>query len=144
MNLTVAEQQRLGQLADLVEEVDSQAAPQLRFVHRALEGINRPGQSLGVLSSAFNPPTIAHVEMAALAQHHFQMDEILLELSVVNVDKSVFGADLGQRCWLLENLVKSYPSWTVGLGSHGRFVDKARAIRAVYPSQTNLYFILGF
>lgn len=136
----------LPELQEIVDGVDPESAPQIVLVQAARSGIVSPETQhrLGVLSSAFNPLTAAHVEMVELAMRESDLTEVMLELSKVNVDKTVFGASLAERLWLLKRFANSRPRLSVALGSHGRFIDKARAIRRTYPPRTQIYFIVGY
>lgn len=133
-------------LERIVADIDPAAQPQLTVVLPATAGIAETsvGQRLGVLSSAFNPLTRAHAKMAELAIQTHQLGEVLLELSKVNVDKRVYGASLAERLWMLKHFAACRPALSVGLCSHARFIDKARAIRTVYPPDTEIYFIVGY
>ncbi len=136
----------LPELQRIVDNVDPEAAPQLVQIQAAEAGITGAsvGQRLGVLSSAFNPLTEAHAKMAELALREYQLGEVMLELSKMNVDKRVYGASLAERLWMLKHFVASRPALSVGLCSHARFIDKAKAIREVYPEGTDIYFIVGY
>lgn len=155
---------RRAELLDLqhiVDSVDPESSPQLITVQRARAGILQPEQrntqprpeqsrrdavrsKLGVLSSAFNPLTEAHIKMADLAMEDYELSEVMLELSKVNVDKQVYGASLAERLWMLKHVAAGRPALSVGLCSHARFIDKAEAIREVYPRDTDIYFIVGY
>ena len=95
-----------------------------------------------VLDAAFNPPTNAHVALALNGARSSRADRILYQLSLSNVDKSVSGADLGQRLYMLDALAKADES-LVSICSHARFVDKARALQSLSP-QTVHIFAIGY
>ena len=124
--------------------LDSDGPPRLRFARRAPAGIGPwPGQLL-CLSASFNPLTVAHVRLTQEAIRIFPSEEVLLLLAMANVDKSVAGIPLERRLGLLARFVESRPTFSVAACSHGRFLDKAEAIRGHYPDGTRLAFILGF
>ncbi len=155
---------RRAELPDLqhtVDSVDPEGSPQLIMVQRARAGILQPeqcntqprpgrsrrgtvGRKLGVLSSAFNPLTEAHIKMAELAMQDCQLGEVMLELSKVNVDKQVYGASLAERLWMLKHVAAGRPVFSVGLCSHARFIDKSKSKREGYPRDTDIYFIVGY
>ena len=131
-------------LARLLAELDPEGPPRLVIVRRAREQIgNRPGRLL-CLSASFNPLTVAHVRLIQEASHVFPPDEVLLLLARANVDKEVIGFPLQRRLRLLLRFGESHPQFSVAACSHGRFVDKAEAIRSHYPEGTRLAFIVGF
>ena len=96
------------------------------------------------LSASFNPLTVAHVWLIQEASRIVPPDETLLLLASANVDKAVTGFPLEQRLNLMVRFAESRPTFSVAACSHGRFVDKAEAIRPHYPAGTRLTFIVGF
>jgi nicotinamide-nucleotide adenylyltransferase len=143
----------LPKLQQIIDRVDPAGAPQLVIVQEADAGIIpsaiRNSQSairkrLGMLSSAFNPLTRAHIRMAELAMEAYQLDEVMFELPKVNVDKMVYGTSLAERLWMLKRFISSRPRFSLAMCSHGRFIDKSRAIRGTYPAGIELYFIVGY
>ncbi len=148
-------QSLIDDLRQSIARLDPHAAPRVAFVRRATQGIAAPHQRLGVFDSSFNPPQNAHVEMMRLAQEKFNLNEMLLLLAKVNVDKEEFGATLEQRLLMMLCIAEEHPDYSVAVVSHARFVDKAAALRAdktpnrdsegaVYPESTEIYFILGY
>lgn len=143
----------LPELQQIIDPLAPEGRPQLAVIQPAEAGIiqfeirtpkSEIRNSLGVLSSAFNPLTQAHVRMAELAMQEYQLAEVMFELSKVNVDKRVFGASLAERLWMLKHFVAGRPRLSVAMCSHARFIDKAKAIRTVYPEGTGIYFIVGY
>ena len=128
----------------LMDSLDPQYSPVVQFVHRAA-----PPQPkhIGVLDASFNPLTLAHEALVHHAQNVFGFDVIVLLLAKTNVDKALFGADLGQRLAMMVN----YANCDTQLGaclsiaacSHARFIDKAHALRAHISSDAQIYFLVG-
>jgi len=117
--------------------------PTLLFLHRAPQGINTSGQRLGVFSGSFNPPTIAHIRMCEHAQRQLGLHEILLLLAIVNVDKTQFDFSLQERAEMMLAVAQERSNWSVALCSHGRFMEKAKAVAEAYPEGTGVWFIVG-
>lgn len=131
-------------MRELLSGLDPRGAPRLAFARRAPWGIvGRPGQLL-CLSASFNPLTVAHVWLIREASRIVPPGEVLLLLARANVDKAVTGFSLERRLSLLARFAEARPSFSVAVCSHGRFVDKAEAIRPHYPAGTRLAFIVGF
>lgn len=128
----------------LLQSLDPAGPPTLAFVRRAPQGIRCGNGSLLCLSASFNPITLAHCRLLAEGEAVARPDEILLLLAVANVDKPVSGLSLEQRIRLLERVAAGRPDTSIALASHGRFVDKTRAIRCYYPQRTRVHFLLGF
>jgi nicotinamide-nucleotide adenylyltransferase len=129
---------------DLLEGLDPTGPPRLAFVRRAPAGIAEGPGHLLCLSASFNPLTVAHLRLIQEAGRLTHPDECLFLLATANVDKGVEGFPFEQRLDLLDRYVESSPTFSVAAVSHGRFVDKAQAIRPHYPEGTQLTFILGF
>jgi nicotinamide-nucleotide adenylyltransferase len=128
----------------LLAGLDPAGPPRLAFLRKAPAGIESGAGTLLCLSASFNPLTAAHERLVAEAGRIVPPDEILLLLAVSNVDKGVAGFPLADRLRLLAHYAARRPALSVAAVSHGRFVDKARAIRPAYPQDTRLAFILGF
>ncbi|MBI2192917.1 MAG: nicotinate-nicotinamide nucleotide adenylyltransferase [Planctomycetes bacterium] len=126
----------------LLATLDPAGGP--RVVFTAGPGRGASVRRLGVLDASFNPPTHAHLRMLELACEKFGLDGRLLLLAKTNVDKPVFGASLAHRLRMMEILARGLEGSSVGVTAHGRFVDKARALRAAYGPSCSIHLILGF
>jgi len=131
-------------LEALVDQLDPDGAPQIRWVYRAARRINRGGQRLGIFSGSFNPLTVAHIKMIEAAQKRYDLDEILLILARANVDKGVFGLSLADRLLMLKAYTANREDFSVAACSHGKFIEKIEALRPAYPSGTHFSFIVGY
>ena len=125
----------------LMDSLDPQSSPVVQFVHRSA-----PPQPkhIGVLDASFNPLTLAHEALVHQAQDTFGFDEIVLLLAKANVDKALFGADLGQRLAMMVNYANSDTQLdtclSVAVCSHARFIDKAHAL---FSPDTQIFFLVG-
>ena len=131
-------------LVALVKELDPGSTPQISWVYRASEPIAKGGKRLGVFSASFNPITVAHVKMIEEARARFGLEEILLLLAKANVDKGVFGLSLEERLLMLKAYAMACKDFSVVACSHGRYVDKIEALKAVLPPGTQFSFIVGY
>lgn len=138
---TYPEYERFSQLID---QLDSDAPPQVVLVHRTSEPIDKSGKKLGIFSGSFNPLTVAHIKMVEEARKRFQLDELLLLLAKANVDKDVYGWSLAGRILTLKRFAENRKDVSVGISSHGRYIDKVTALKAVYPVETEYHFIVGY
>jgi len=130
-------------IEELLVGLDPAGEPRMAFVRRASAGIaGRPGTLL-CLSASFNPITVAHVRLIEEAGRVAQPNEVLLVLACANVDKTVEGFPLPRRLSILSRFAETRPAYSIAAVSHGRFVDKARAILPHYPRGTRLVFIVG-
>jgi nicotinic acid mononucleotide adenylyltransferase len=60
------------------------------------------------------------------------------------MDKKLYGATLEDRLLMLELFAAQRMGTSVAFSSHGLFLDKALALRKVYPHGSELYFVVGF
>ena len=130
-------------LQPILEGLTKSDRPKLGFILRAPNGISQAGQRLGVFSGSFNPPTVAHVRMCEHAQRQLGLHEILLLLAIVNVDKTQFDFSIQERAKMMLAVAQERSDWSVALCSHGRFVEKAKAVAEAYPEGTEVWFIVG-
>jgi nicotinate (nicotinamide) nucleotide adenylyltransferase len=109
----------------------------VQFYHRSGGSI---GTRVGVLPGSFNPPTIAHIELAQAAAVH--VDEVVCVLPRVFPHKEYFGASLEERVELLRAVGMAVPH-SIAVSEQGLFIDIARECREHYGKQTTLYFLCG-
>ncbi len=133
-----------NRLIELLAQLQHHAEPQIRWVHRATKRIVADEEKLGIFSGSFNPLTVAHVKMMETAGANFNLQEILLLLAKANVDKNVFGLSLADRLLMLKLYAISREDISVAVCSHGRFIEKLRALKVAYPPSTHFSFIVGY
>ena len=128
----------------LVDQLDPNGDPQIRWVYRAARRIREGGSRLGIFSGSFNPLTIAHIKMIEAARKKYDLAEILLILARANVDKGVFGLSLADRLLMLKAYAANREDYSVAACSHGKFIEKIQALKPAYPSGTHFSFIVGY
>ena len=133
-----------GRYTELFNRLDPSASPQIELVHRAAPSIIESGKKLGIFSGAFNPLTLAHTRMIEDTGAKYQLDELLLLLAKANVDKAVFGLPLAARLLTVKKYAESRQAFSVGVSSHGRYIDKITALKSIFPSDTEYHFIVGY
>ncbi len=124
-------------------ELPAGCPPRLAFLHRAPGDPGAGGDTLLCLSASFNPITLAHLALVRAAATLVPPGEVLLLLSLANVDKEMTGLSLERRAEILLAVAARRPAFSVALASHGRFVEKLAAIRACYPAAASPVFLLG-
>ncbi len=129
---------------ELFNRLDPAASPQIELIHRAESAISKPGKRLGIFSGSFNPLTLAHTKMIEDTIPEYQLDELLLLLAKANVDKTVFGLPLAARLLTLKRYTKNREKFSVGVSSHGRYIDKVSALKVILPPETEFHFIVGY
>ncbi|HIE25685.1 TPA: nicotinate-nicotinamide nucleotide adenylyltransferase [Candidatus Poribacteria bacterium] len=136
--------EELPAIRQLVNALDSDGEPMISYILKAPLGIKSESQRLGVFSASFNPLTNAHVKMIEEAKGNYNLAEILLVLAKANVDKEIFGLSLAERLLMIKLYAQKRPQFSVAACSHGRFVEKVKALRPLYPKGTEIYFIIGY
>ena len=129
---------------ELFNRLDPTASPRIELIHRAESAIAEPGKRLGIFSGSFNPLTLAHTKMIEDTIAEYQLDELLLLLAKANVDKTVFGLPLAARLLTLKRYTKNREKFSVGVSSHGRYIDKVTALKVILPPETEFHFIVGY
>jgi nicotinate-nucleotide adenylyltransferase len=103
------------------------------------KSLRRP-EKLGVLAGSFNPPTIAHQELASAAG--FYVDEVLCVVPSALPHKEYFGATLEQRLEMLDAIDMSLFG-SIASSEAALFVDIARECKTCYGPDVQLYFVCG-
>ena len=99
---------------------------------------------IGILSGSFNPPTLAHIELARRAKQTFKIDHILFTISRVTIDKErVEGLSLEDRLLLLSLIAEEEGSASVAAVNRGLYFEHALASRSLLGTQSRIYFIVG-
>ncbi len=129
---------------ELFNRLDPAALPRIELIHRAKSAISEPRKRLGIFSGSFNPLTLAHTKMIEDTITEHQLDELLLLLAKANVDKTVFGLPLAARLLTLKRYTKNREKFSVGVSSHGRYIDKVTALKVILPPETEFHFIVGY
>ena len=98
---------------------------------------------VGVLPSAFNPPTVAHLALADAAQQAAGLDLVVFALPSDLPHKSFEGASHAQRIEMLQAAVAGQPARGVVLTEGGLFVEIARELKALHPHGSEVCVICG-
>jgi nicotinate-nucleotide adenylyltransferase len=98
---------------------------------------------LGVLPSAFNPPTIAHLALADAAQQAAGLDQVVFALPSDLPHKSFEGASRSQRIEMIQAAAAGRPARGVVLTSGGLFVEIARELKGLHPPGAEIFLICG-
>ncbi len=128
---------------ELFAQLDPSGPPRIELVHRA--NLPRHGtKKLGIFSGSFNPLTLAHTQVVENTVTGYQLDEMLLLLAKANVDKEVCGLPLAARLLTVKKYAENRQKLSVGISSHGRYIDKITALKTILPPETEIYFVVGY
>jgi nicotinate-nucleotide adenylyltransferase len=108
----------------------------LDFVRHTL---GRPG-TVGILAGSFNPPTIAHLELAQAAGR--VVDALICVVPRAFPHKDYSGATLEQRVEMLESAGLEMP-YAIAVTDRGLFIDIGRECRQHYGPEARLAFVCG-
>jgi nicotinate-nucleotide adenylyltransferase len=108
----------------------------LRFYR---QGVEKP-RKVGILAGSFNPPTIAHVELARAASR--SVDLVVCVVPRVFPHKDYSGATLDERVAMLEAAGLKAPH-AIASSEYGLFIDIARECRRHYGAGVEMAFICG-
>jgi len=127
-----------------MEHPTAPGKPHLHIVRAAPHGVPPPGPGrLGVLGGAYNPITLAHLAIADTVVSTFGIQEVLFVLPQVPPHKTIFGASLEQRLEMMRLAVEDRSYATVGLSTHGLFLDMYQGLLGVYAPHTEVFFLTG-
>ena len=85
----------LFRFREILDGLDPDSSPKVVIVEPSQH--LSPGR-IGILCGAFNPPTLAHVELARRAKEGFRLDHVIFTMSRITIDKEkVEGISLEDR-----------------------------------------------
>lgn len=113
----------------------------LEFLHRA-DSANKGGAKHVILfPGAWNPPTMAHVELARAARE--RADEVIWVLPRIFPHKGFEGADFDARCRMIEALTREEPGFSAAVAGKGLYAEIAAEAVACLGQDTRISFALG-
>src|SRR5579885_2178598 len=102
-----------------------------------------PDRRLGILPSAFNPVTVAHVELAQQAMLQYRLDEVLLTLPRAFPHKGYVGPTFEERIEMLLAAAAEEPRLSAGSTDGGLFIEIVRECREVYGCAAEFFIVCG-
>lgn len=98
---------------------------------------------LGVLGGAYNPITRAHLLLAHYSREQAKLDEVIFVLSRVLPNKPLVEVSVEQRLEMMRLGSRGIPYISLGVCSHGLFLDICIALQQIYPQKPEIFFITG-
>ena len=98
---------------------------------------------LGVLGSAYNPITRAHLLLARCSKDQFKLHEIIFVLSKTLPNKPFVDTSIEHRLEMMRLGTADVPYVSLGLCTHGLFLDICAALQEVYTQSPEIFFITG-
>ncbi len=102
-----------------------------------------PAERWAVFPSSFNPPTLAHAEILRWALKEGEFDRALLLLDIHHADKETQDGLLEDRALMKKIAFSREPGLSLGVCSHGRFLDKLEALDGLLPGASTWTFLIG-
>ncbi len=104
--------------------------------------MNRP-KRVGLLPAAFNPPTRAHLGLAATAQQRMDLDEVVFVLPRVLPHKQFDETSFEHRSNLVRAAIEGRPGWSAWVASGGLFLEIAREYRQRFGPGVEIFLLCG-
>lgn len=98
---------------------------------------------LGVLGGAYNPITRAHLLLARYSREQCKLDEIIFVLPKILPNKPLVGAPVEQRLEMMRLGISGISYISLGVCSHGLFLDICKGLQQIYPQEPEIFFITG-
>ena len=98
---------------------------------------------LGVLGGAYNPITLAHLLLASCAKEQFKLHEIIFVLPKTLPNKPVVDTPIEKRLEMMRLGTTDVGYVSLGVCTHGLFLDICTALQNVYPQGPEIFFITG-
>ena len=132
---------RLFHFREILEGLSPDSSPKAVIVEPSQD--IAPGR-VGILCGAFNPTTLAHIELVRCAKERFQLDHVFLTLSRITIDKEkVEGLSLEDRMLLLSLMAKELGWASLAAVNKGLYFEQARAFRTLLGNKARLFFVVG-
>ncbi len=132
---------RLFHFREILDGLDPDSSPKAVIVDPSQN--LAPGR-IGILCGAFNPPTLAHVELARCAKDRFQLDHILFTLSRVTIDKEKVEGLSQEDRMLLMWLIAGELGWaSLAAVNKGLYFEQVKAFRSLLGNKTRIFFVVG-
>jgi nicotinate-nucleotide adenylyltransferase len=117
--------------------------PRLEVFVPAQAGPPPTNGRLGVLGGAYNPITRAHLLLARYSREQCKLDEVIFVLPKTLPNKPLVGVSVEQRLEMMRLGISGIPYISLGVCSHGLFIDICTALQQMYPLMLEIFFITG-
>jgi nicotinate-nucleotide adenylyltransferase len=123
--------------------VGESKTPSLEVVVPAQTVLPQSNARLGVLGGAYNPITRAHLLLSRCSKEQFNLHEIIFVLPKTLPNKPIVETSIEQRLAMMRLGTSDVGYISLGLCTHGLFVDICAALKNVYPQSPEIFFIAG-
>ena len=98
---------------------------------------------LGVLGSAYNPITRAHLLLARYSREQCNLHEVILVLAKILPNKPLVETSIEQRLEMMRLGTAGLSYISLGVCTHGLFLDICTALQEIYAGESEIFFITG-
>jgi cytidyltransferase-like protein len=109
----------------------------LEFLHRAAGNPSR----VVLFPGTWNPPTVAHVDIARMASRH--ADEVIWVLPRNLPHKDLEGAGFEARRRMLEAVARQHAEFSAAISDGGLYAEIAGEARDYFGDRTDIALVLG-
>jgi nicotinate-nucleotide adenylyltransferase len=113
----------------------------LEFLYRSAASGAPVPERVAVFPGAWNPPTLAHVEIARAARRH--ADEVIWVLPRAFPHKGFEGADFAARSRMLEKLARESEGCSVAVSDGGLYMEIAGEAREFFGPGPEILLVCG-
>ena len=110
---------------------------------QVLAGSLQDQQRLGLLPSTFNPPTMAHLSLAEVAQETFDLQQVVYVLPEILPHKKIEKPTLEQRMEWISVLARSGTDRAAASCKAGLVIEIVQVFRECLPDSCEIYVISG-
>ena len=103
----------------------------------------KPKGRVALFPGSFDPPTAAHSRIVRSTFKKGRFSRLLVVLDTENVDKASHTASLANRIALCSIAFRKEPRVLVAVSTHGRFLEKAGAVRRAGWVRGRVPFVVG-
>ena len=113
----------------------------LDLLYRGLDREPRAPRSVAVFPGAWNPPTVAHLEMARAALT--RADEVIWVLPRAFPHKGFDGVGFEDRRQMIVRLAESEPGFSAAVASGGLYAEIAQEAKEFFGPATEIVLLAG-
>jgi nicotinate-nucleotide adenylyltransferase len=97
--------------------------------------------SVAIFPGTWNPPTIAHTEIARTALG--RADEVVWTIPRAFPHKDWSGASFEQRCDMIRRVARAETGFAAAISDDGLYIDMARGAREAYGTHVEISIVCG-
>jgi nicotinate (nicotinamide) nucleotide adenylyltransferase len=133
-----------NKIISFIKKVEKSSGPLLLFLEPFKIHQKHKDLHIGIFTSSYNPPTLAHQEMIVRAYQRFSLDVVIVLFDLINADKKSYPIALYQRIMMALYNFEKYKFTSFAITNQPLFIDKLTLLQQHLPSHSKIYFIIGY